>query len=541
MSAPGGILMAKIIMPDDLAGPDELPLEGGASDEDQVDVAETFEEGERPANIIMAAAQGAQTGVKLAVAVGAMVLAFVALVALANGLLGGLGNMVGIPDLSFQRLVGYVFQPIMFLIGVPWEQANVAGGLFGTKLVLNEFVAFIDLGAMPAGALDERTPRDRHLCAVRLRQFQLDRHPDGGDGRPRPEPAAGDRPARHPRAARRLARQSDERRAREPDASLNLSANKRIMATITADHIASVSLKDADRNPDEFAQKLGRSFEDYGFAIIADHGIPDELIHRAEEKAKAFFALPEETKKTYLPRGRRRSARLHAVRDRDRQGRQGARPQGILARRPRPAGGPQVPRAHAGQCLAGRSAELQGHVQRAVRDLRPHRPEGAPRDRPLSRRSTRIISSTRCATAIRCCAPLHYPPQPEPTGNHIRAGAHEDINTITLLLGAEEAGLELLTKDGRWIPVSPKPGELVINIGDMLQRLTNGRLRSTSHRVVNPEPGSREPRALLDALLPALPLGLPDRTAAGHGSGGRAAEVAADHRRRISPGTAARD
>ena len=157
MSAPGGILMAKMIMPDDLGGTDELPLEGGASEEDQVDVAETFEEGERPANIIMAAAQGAQTGVKLAVAVGAMVLAFVALVALANGLLGGVGNMVGIPDLSFQRLVGYVFQPIMFLIGVPWEQANVAGGLFGTKLVLNEFVAFIDLGAMQPGTLDDRS------------------------------------------------------------------------------------------------------------------------------------------------------------------------------------------------------------------------------------------------------------------------------------------------------------------------------------------------------------------------------------------------
>jgi isopenicillin N synthase-like dioxygenase len=83
---------------------------------------------------------------------------------------------------------------------------------------------------------------------------------------------------------------------------------------------------------------------------------------------------------------------------------------------------------------------------------------------------------------------LHYPPQSEPTGEHIRAGAHEDINAITLLLGAEEAGLELLTRDGRWIPVSPKPGELVINIGDMLQRLTNGKLRSTTHRVVNPAP-----------------------------------------------------
>ena len=157
MSAPGGILMAKMIMPDDLPGSGELPLKGGSAEEDQVDVAETFEEGEQPANIIMAAAQGAQTGVKLAVAVGAMVLAFVALVALANGLLGGLGNMVGIPDLSFQRLIGYVFAPVMYLIGVPWNEANTAGGLFGTKLVLNEFVAFIDLGKMGAEVLSDRS------------------------------------------------------------------------------------------------------------------------------------------------------------------------------------------------------------------------------------------------------------------------------------------------------------------------------------------------------------------------------------------------
>src|SRR3954471_22301084 len=70
------------------------------------------------------------------------------------------------------------------------------------------------------------------------------------------------------------------------------------MATIT-DDIASVSLNAADRDPDGFAEKLGRSFEEYGFAIIADHGIPDELIHRAEDKAKAFFALPEEAKRKY--------------------------------------------------------------------------------------------------------------------------------------------------------------------------------------------------------------------------------------------------
>ena len=159
MSAPGGILMAKIMMPDE-PRKDELPLEDGESTpatDDKVDVAETFEEGEQPANIIMAAAQGAQTGVKLAVAVGAMVLAFVALVALANGLLGGVGGWFGYPELSFQRIVGTVFQPIMFLIGVPWNEAGTAGGLFGTKLVLNEFVAFIDLGALTAGTLSPRS------------------------------------------------------------------------------------------------------------------------------------------------------------------------------------------------------------------------------------------------------------------------------------------------------------------------------------------------------------------------------------------------
>jgi CNT family concentrative nucleoside transporter len=163
MSAPGGILMAKIIMPDprEPAAPPtpEMAAAMAGPAAETVDIAETFEEGEKPANIIMAAAQGAQTGVKLAVAVGAMVLAFVALVALANGLLGGIGGWFGAPSLSFQQLVGYVFQPFMFLIGVPWNEAGVAGGLFGTKIVLNEFVAFIDLGnaAGPAAALTERS------------------------------------------------------------------------------------------------------------------------------------------------------------------------------------------------------------------------------------------------------------------------------------------------------------------------------------------------------------------------------------------------
>lgn len=145
MSAPGGILMAKIIMPDpkgqQIVEPDEIVIP---------------DEEERPANVIMAAAQGAQTGVKLAVMVGAMVLAFVALVALANGILGGIGGLFGFEDLSFQKILGYVFAPIFLLLGAPdWAEAMTAGGLFGTKVVLNEFVAFIELGA--ASSLSQPT------------------------------------------------------------------------------------------------------------------------------------------------------------------------------------------------------------------------------------------------------------------------------------------------------------------------------------------------------------------------------------------------
>ncbi|MBN8838777.1 MAG: NupC/NupG family nucleoside CNT transporter [Sphingomonadales bacterium] len=180
MAAPGGILMAKIIMPDRHEPAEgELPL-GDMSEQDrQIALAEARISGkgpaallpegtpgepmpqathdeEKPANLIMAAAQGAQTGVRLAVAVGAMVLAFVALVALANGLLGGIGAWFGYPELSFQGLLGYVFAPVMYLLNVPWKEAGIAGGLFGQKIVLNEFVAYISLGEQQ-GQLSQRT------------------------------------------------------------------------------------------------------------------------------------------------------------------------------------------------------------------------------------------------------------------------------------------------------------------------------------------------------------------------------------------------
>ena len=175
MSAPGGLLMAKIMMPDEPEREPELPLgdhpevvlpesrigdtgpaallPGGTPGEPMPPA--THDE-EKPANLIMAAAQGAQTGVKLAVAVGAMVLAFVALVALANGILGGVGGWFGYPDLSFQQLLGYLFSPVMYLLNIPWNEAQIAGGLFGTKVVLNEFVAYINLG-QAQGALSPAT------------------------------------------------------------------------------------------------------------------------------------------------------------------------------------------------------------------------------------------------------------------------------------------------------------------------------------------------------------------------------------------------
>ena len=187
MSAPGGILMAKMIMPDEplrveldpqvRAAIEAEVSEGGAVAGDPltnphsppdlgpatIEPSPVEPDEERPANIIMAASQGAQTGVKLAVAVGAMVLAFVALVALANGILGGVGGWFGYPDLSFQAIIGYAFAPVMWLLGAAsWTEALHAGSLFGTKLVLNEFVAFIELGK-DAGTPGGLTP---HMVAV---------------------------------------------------------------------------------------------------------------------------------------------------------------------------------------------------------------------------------------------------------------------------------------------------------------------------------------------------------------------------------------
>ena len=129
MAAPGGLMMAKLMVPET-----EQPAEPGDKHTD---------EGTEYVNIFDAAAAGAMTGLQMAMAVGAMLLAFIALIAAMNGLLGWFGELVGFGTITIEGLLGYLFQPIAYVLGVPWAEASIAGGLIGQKLVLNEFVAYI--------------------------------------------------------------------------------------------------------------------------------------------------------------------------------------------------------------------------------------------------------------------------------------------------------------------------------------------------------------------------------------------------------------
>jgi len=138
MAAPGGLLMAKIIMPDDEYVP--------PSKHERLQM-----ERSEHANVILAAAAGTTEGLRLAVNIGAMLVAFVALIALFNGLVGGLFGLVGIEGVTLQLILGKIFQPLMFLLSVPWEEAEAAGALFGEKIILNEFVAFSHLNDYLAG------------------------------------------------------------------------------------------------------------------------------------------------------------------------------------------------------------------------------------------------------------------------------------------------------------------------------------------------------------------------------------------------------
>ncbi|OZM55742.1 NupC/NupG family nucleoside CNT transporter [Lottiidibacillus patelloidae] len=142
MAAPAGLVMAKMLMPET-----EVP---------ETNKAIKMEKDADTVNVVDAAARGASEGLKLALNVGAMLLAFVALIALINGILGGIGGWFGHGDLSLNLILGYLFAPVAFIIGVPWSEAVIAGGLLGEKLVLNEFFAYLNFAPM-IGELSVKT------------------------------------------------------------------------------------------------------------------------------------------------------------------------------------------------------------------------------------------------------------------------------------------------------------------------------------------------------------------------------------------------
>ena len=236
---------------------------------------------------------------------------------------------------------------------------------------------------------------------------------------------------------------------------------------------------------EDFAQAIAGAYAEYGFVIIENHGIDQRLIDDCLGCFRQFFALPPSEKlkykvaggggaRGYTPFGieTAKGARHHDLKEFWHVGRE--LPPGhpftkVMAPNIWVDSIPGFREATYGlyQAFDALGARLLSAIARAAR-------------LPANFFDDKVNLGNSVLRVI------HYPPlPPEPTPS-VRAGAHEDINVITLLLGAEEPGLEVLSRKGEWLPIDPPPNALVCNVGDMLQRLTNMHLRSTTHRVVNP-------------------------------------------------------
>jgi len=252
---------------------------------------------------------------------------------------------------------------------------------------------------------------------------------------------------------------------------------------MTHSTIAPISLGTGDTATPRLAQAFGDCFARYGFAVVSDHGIAPSVIDDAFDETRRFFALPEAVKLAYaVPGG---------------AGQRGYTPFGIETAK-------GAARAdlkefwHLGRDLPPGQTDKGMPPNLNVAELPAFNVATRKLFKAMDDLGLRILRAialylgqpadffeNKVALGNSILRLLHYPPvAPGATG--VRAGAHEDINVITLLLGAEEAGLQLLDRDGRWLDVDPPPGCVVVNIGDMLQRLTNHVLPSTTHRVVNP-------------------------------------------------------
>jgi isopenicillin N synthase-like dioxygenase len=258
--------------------------------------------------------------------------------------------------------------------------------------------------------------------------------------------------------------------------------------TDAASAIAPVSFAGYANDFDAFAEALGASFRRYGFAVLSDYDLDQARIDAAIDAARRFFALPEAVKRQYavgkggqrgyIPFGieTAKGADHFDLKEFWHMGRDLPPGHRYEAQMPPNVWPAEVADFHEKVAWLYNALDAMGVkvLQAIARYL------GLPRHQ--------FDAAVENGNSI--LRLLHYPPIPaDATG--VRAGAHGDINAITLLLGAEEGGLEVLDRDGRWLPINPPPGCLVINIGDMLERATNNVLPSTVHRVVNPPPERR--------------------------------------------------
>ena len=249
--------------------------------------------------------------------------------------------------------------------------------------------------------------------------------------------------------------------------------------------LAEIPILSLAESPSRFASDIGGSFRSFGFALVRDHGIDAALIDEAWRLTAELFALPTEEKMRYFIPGTGGARGYTPFRT---EVAKGATEKDLKefwhVGRDLPFGHP-LAETMAPNIWPERPAAFREAFERLYAEF--------------DRAGARILSAIAVdlgldehwfdpaiADGNSVLRLLHYPPVESAEGGAIRAGAHEDINLITLLLGAEEAGLELLGKDGRWLSIAPPEGALVVNIGDMLQRLTNHVLPSTTHRVRNP-------------------------------------------------------
>ena len=242
------------------------------------------------------------------------------------------------------------------------------------------------------------------------------------------------------------------------------------------------------RDKQAFADAIGASFRETGFAVIEDHPVDQHVIDAAIGAAKAFFALPDPAKLAYDGRAGGGQRGYTAFGTENAKGKAEADLKEFWhTGRDLPSDSPyratmdETPSVHDVAAFDGATRELYDALdqmgQTILRGVALH----------LGLKEDWFDTRVNFGNSI--LRLLHYPPQetPGPPGS-VRAGAHEDINVITLLLGAEEPGLQVKHRSGEWLSVNPPAGALVINCGDMLQRLTAGILPSTTHRVVNPDP-----------------------------------------------------